>query len=191
MILAVANMKGGCGKTTTAIYLARYLGALVVDADPQASAAGWADAVAEDNGSLGIQVVRLPDPKLSERLPRVERAIIDCSPRDHRITDAAIDAADLVIIPTAPSAADMDRTWATLDLAASLKTPAAVLLVRVRVGTRSLTATQKALADEQVTVLDAYIPQREALAVAWGQPLTRDAYGYDLAAQQIEELRHA
>lgn len=190
MKLAVTNLKGGTGKTTTAVYLAHHLGAVIVDADPQASAAGWADAVAEDGLTFGVSVTRLPDPKLGERLPRADRLVIDCSPRDHAITDAAIRAADLVVIPSATTAADMDRTWATLDLAASLGTPAVVLLVRVRVGTRSLAATVQALADEKVTALDPRIPQREALAVAWGQPITRDAFGYDQAAQQIQEILH-
>jgi len=191
MILAVANLKGGTGKTTTAIFLAHFLPALVVDADPQGSALGWASAVAEEGGDLGVEVVHRPDPKLAERLPKAERLVIDCSPRDHRITDAAMTVADLVVIPTATTAADMDRTWATLDLAAQFGTPAAVLLVKVRAGTRSLSAAAEALTDEHVTVLDARIPQREALAVAWGQPLTTDPYGYDLAAIQIKELLHA
>ncbi len=191
MILAVSNLKGGTGKTTTAVYLARFLPAMVVDADPQGSALGWSAAAAEEGGNLGIEVVHLPDPKLAERLPKADRLVIDCSPRDHRITDAAIAVADLVVIPTATTAADMDRTWATLDVAAQLGTPAAVLLVKVRVGTRSLAATVEALADEHVTVLEARIPQREALAVAWGQPLAPEPYGYDLAAAQIKELLHA
>ncbi len=190
MILAVANLKGGTAKTTTALYLAHYLSALLVDADPQGSALGWSDAVAEDGGTLGPSVIHLPDPRLAERLPKADRLVIDCSPRDHRITDAAITAADLVVIPTATTAADMDRTWSTLDLAARLGTKSVVLLVKVRAGTRSLAAAVEALADENVTVLDARIPQREALAIAWGQPLARDAYGYDAAAVQIKELLH-
>jgi chromosome partitioning protein len=191
MIVAVANLKGGTGKTTTAVYLARELSALVVDADPQGSALGWATAASEDGGSLGVEVVHLPDPKLADRLPKADRLVIDCSPRDHRITDAAITVADLVVVPTATTAADMERTWATLDLATQLGTRAVVLLVKVRTGTRSLAAAAEALADEKATVLDVQIPQREALAVAWGQPLTRDPYGYDLAAKQIKELLHA
>lgn len=191
MILAVANLKGGTGKTTTAVYLARQLSAVVVDADPQGSALGWAEAVAGDGGTLGVEVVHLPDPKLAERLPKADRLVIDCSPRDHRITDAAITAADLVIIPSATTSADMDRTWATLDLAAQLGTTAVVLLVKVRTGTRSLGNAIDAMAAERATVLDARIPQREALAVVWGQPLTTDPYGYDQAADQIKELLHA
>nr|MDQ2729707.1 hypothetical protein [Actinomycetota bacterium] len=93
-----------------------------------------------------------------------------------------------VVVPTASTAADMDRTWPTLDLAASLGTPAVVLLARIRTGTRSLAATVQALADEKVTVLDTRIPQREALAIAWGQTVMKNAYGYDLTAQQIKEL---
>jgi chromosome partitioning protein len=191
MIVAVVNLKGGTAKTTTAVYLARELSALVVDADPQGSALGWSDAVAEDDGSLGVEVAHLPDPKLADRLPKADRLVIDCSPRDHRITDAAITVAELVVVPTATTAADMERTWATLDLAARLGTRAVVLLVKVRTGTRSLAAAIEALADEHATVLDAQIPQREALAVAWGQPLTRDPYGYEVAAKQIKELLRA
>jgi chromosome partitioning protein len=191
MIVAVANLKGGTGKTTTAVYLAHFLSAVVVDADPQGSALGWVEAAAEAGGKFTVEVVHLPDSKLASRLPKAGRLVIDCSPRDHRITDAAIEAADLVVIPTGTTSADMDRTWATLDLAKQLGTPAAVLLVKVRVGTRSLAAAVEALAEEHATVLEARIPQREALAVAWGQPLTSDPYGYDLAAQQIKELLHA
>jgi chromosome partitioning protein len=191
MIVAVANLKGGTAKTTTAVYLARELSAVVVDADPQGSALGWSVAVAEDGGSLGIEVVHLPDPKLAARLPKADRLVIDCSPRDHRITDAAIAVADLVVVPTATTAADMERTWATLDLATRIGTRVAVLLVKVRAETRSLAAALAALGDENATVLDAWVPQREALAVVWGQPLTHDPYGYDRAAAEINKLVHA
>ena len=47
MIYAVVNTKGGVGKTTTAVHLATMLAkksqnALLIDGDPQASAASWA-----------------------------------------------------------------------------------------------------------------------------------------------------
>jgi len=46
MKYAVVNTKGGVGKTTTAVHLATLLArqgpTLLIDADPQASAASWA-----------------------------------------------------------------------------------------------------------------------------------------------------
>ena len=46
MIYAVVNTKGGVGKTTTAVHLATMLArterTLLIDGDPQASAASWA-----------------------------------------------------------------------------------------------------------------------------------------------------
>jgi len=119
----------------------------------------WAEAVAVMAGPLAPEVVHLPDPKLAGRLPKADRLVIDCSPRDHRITDAAITVADLVVILSATTSADMDRTWATLDLAAQLGTTAGVLLVKVRSGTRSLANAIDAMAAERVTVLAARIPQ--------------------------------
>jgi chromosome partitioning protein len=45
MIYAVVNTKGGVGKTTTAVHLATMLArtqrTLLIDGDPQASAASW------------------------------------------------------------------------------------------------------------------------------------------------------
>ena len=187
MRIAVANLKGGTAKTTTSVYLAHYLGATVVDADPQGSAIAWARAVEVDKSPF-VTVVHLPDPKLAGRLPKAERLVIDCSPRDHRITDAAIGVADLVVVPTATTSADMERTWATLDVAAGAGKTAAVLLVRARPQTLSFRAALSALQDEKVHVLRARIPQREALAVVWGHPLGPESYGYDLAAHEVEDL---
>lgn len=59
LVLAVANQKGGCGKTTTVMNLAGGLTAakyrvMVVDADPQASATVW--SLAQGQGGLSFEV---------------------------------------------------------------------------------------------------------------------------------------
>lgn len=83
----------------------------------------------------------------------------------------------------------MNRVWATLDLTSEAGKPAAVVLVKVRTGTRAVGASASALTDEGVHVIATRIPLREALALAWGDPVT-DLYGYDLVAAELTRSTH-
>lgn len=51
--------------------------------------------------------------------------------------------------------------------------PFAMLLTKVRRGTRSVGSVRQALVGMGVPVLAAEVPLREALALAFGQPVTR------------------
>jgi chromosome partitioning protein len=189
MIVTVANVKGGVGKTTAALMLGHVMPATVVDADPQGSAIAWAEAAAEAGSPLRTPVVSLPTPRLAGRLPAAEHLVIDTPPGDLAIITAAIGIADVVLVPTASSALDMTRVWATLDLAAQAGKSAVVLLSRVRVGTRSAAVAAEALAEEGVRVLAARIPLREGLALAFGDPISL-TYGYeDVAAELMEGIK--
>lgn len=193
MIVTVTNVKGGVGKTTTAVYLAHALTAdglstTVVDADPQGSAVEWAMVARETGTPLKVPVVSLPTRSLAGRLPAAEHVVIDTPPGDLAIVTAAIDAADLVLVPTAPSALDVSRVWATLDLAKAADKPAAVLLCRTR-HTRSVGQAASGIAEDGAWVLNAQIPLREALALAWGQPV-RELHGYDLVVAELTTASH-
>lgn len=187
MIVAVANVKGGVAKTTSAIYLAHALKATLVDADPQGSAIGWAEAAEAAGTPLGFPVVSLPTARLAERLPLAKQIVIDTPPGDLKIIRAAIAAADVVLIPTGATALDMARVWHTLDLAREASARAAVLLCRVRANTRAPQEAVEALEDENVTVLATRIPLREALAFTYGEPIGAD-YGYADAAAEILKI---
>lgn len=108
LTLAVISQKGGAGRTTLALNLAvaAHLEgetALVVDLDPQASAAAWHDSRGRD----GPLVVSAQAMRLEEVLAlAVEHgaavAMIDTAPHSEAAALAAARAADLVLIPCRP-----------------------------------------------------------------------------------------
>lgn len=189
MILTVANQKGGVGKTTASVFLAHALAeatgapCALLDADPQASAAQWASRADEAGKPLGVPVLARPTPRLAAVLPDSPNIVIDTPPADPEIVAAAIELADLVLVPTSASALDLSRVQVTVDAAARKGTPVVVLLTRTR-RTRSVGSAEESLRSAGVRVLRTHIPLREALAMAFGQPV-RELHGYDLALAEV------
>jgi chromosome partitioning protein len=173
----VANLKGGAGKTTTAVLLAELLAerdgsVLLVDCDPQGSAMTWADQAAEDGPGLRSVALSLPTTDLQRRLTSLrgdhDHIILDTGPGTPGIVRAAMAAAGVVVVPTQPTLMDLDRLDATLSMAEELDRPAVVLLTRVRAGTRASAASREALEANELPVAAHAIPQREAIANAFG-----------------------
>ena len=123
MIISILNQKGGTGKTTLAVnmareYTKRTFKTLLVDSDSQGSALRWH----EESGGELIDLTCLPvntlDKDVAKFKDRYERIIIDGIPRVSPLTVCAIKAADLVLIPVQPSPYDI---WATEDLVRLVK----------------------------------------------------------------------
>ena len=82
-VIAVANQKGGCGKTTISMNLAACFAragynVLLVDADPQASAMQWRNN--REESALPFHIQPYPFPTIHKELPaQFERA------GDHRL----------------------------------------------------------------------------------------------------------
>lgn len=123
-VLTVANLKGGCGKSTIAVNLAGELTAkrvrvVLVDADAQGTATGWAQA-----GKLPFQVDSLPLESPKDVARWVQRAlsfdmdlvVVDCPPHLSQATAGAVGVSDLVLIPVFSSGADIRATVQALDL---------------------------------------------------------------------------
>jgi chromosome partitioning protein len=107
MKVALINGKGGAGKTTVSILLGCALaeaGKVVAihDTDPQRTASQWVAALGD--------VLRLAGTSDGD-------VIIDTPPRlDSPAVVAAIHSADVVIVPTSPSPADLFTSRDTVDL---------------------------------------------------------------------------
>lgn len=204
-VIGVLNPKGGSGKTTIALHLARAFQnagweVLLVDSDPQGSARNWKTDYARRGGQGMFDVVALDRPTLPSELPGISRGyeivIIDGAARLHEMTAAALRATDVVLIPIQPSAHDIGPA---LDLAALVAARqaatggaprAALVLSRVPVNTRLAREIDPALEDLGLPLFQARTTHRVSYLDSANQSTTvLDAEPGGVAAREIVALR--
>ena len=210
--LALANLKPGTGKTTSAVWLAHVFAragnsVLLVDADPSGSALEWSDLAAMDprlaapQAAFPFRIVALPSRELHRRLPDIARdddvVIIDAPQiEDHvGIARSALRCADLILIPCAPSPIEINRTSPMReeinDIGAVRDRPArsAVLLNRCVTRATSTADAREALQDLGYDVLGTAVPRLEVYAQSFGMPIP--GHGREIwrhVAQDLIEL---
>ncbi len=136
--IALANLKPGTGKTTSAVWLAHVFAqagnrVLLVDADPSGSALEWSDLAAMDphlaapEAAFPFRIVALPSRELHRRVPEIAQAddvvIIDTPQlEDHAgIARSALRYADEILVPCAPSPIEINRTTPVRDEIAEME----------------------------------------------------------------------
>jgi chromosome partitioning protein len=196
LTIALISQKGGVGKTTLAIHLATAFEAhgrqtLLVDLDPQTSAAEWKDArQAERPYVMAVPPSRLNKTLETAREHRAEVVVLDTAPHSEGTALDAARAADLILVPCQPSIMDLRAMRKTTDLLNYLKKPTYAVLNEV--------APQGTVADEAGKAITAQFgmpmcPIRLGQRVAFNRCLLtgQTAQEYEpggKAAQEIEAL---
>lgn len=157
MIIAITALKGGVGKTTTAIHLAAYFQTLaptlLIDADKNRSALVWSKEdklpfyVASQAGSTGL-------------ITKYTHIVIDTQarPEPEELEDLAR-GADILILPTTPNHLDLDTTIKAVELLEPLKINYKVLLTQVDSRTINGREARKFLEESKLPLFKTDIPR--------------------------------
>lgn len=204
-ILAVAQQKGGAGKTTIAVQLGVWWASkgrkvTLLDVDPQGSMNAWHGLRAEAGIDGAPYASEVAGWKLSGEIDRLKREndliIVDTPP--HAETDArvAVRAAELILVPVQPSPMDWWATKPTLDMAAKEKTPCLLILNRLPARGKLADAIRAKIEEQGLPLAKASLGNRSAFAVsmmegrgvAETQPKGTAAAEIEALAKEIESL---
>lgn len=201
-VVAVAQRKGGAGKSTLSANLATALAGLgqkvaLLDTDPQQTLTRWgAERASAGSRALPMHLEAPAGWRVPATLDKLRRnqdvVLLDTPP--HADTDAriAIRNADLVLVPLQPSSADLWAMDATLELAQGERRPAAIALNRAPASGRLLTQILAELDKRALTRLEPAIGNRTGIAQAFagGLGITESA-PKSVAAAEMRALAEA
>jgi len=186
VLIAVLNQKGGVGKSTTAVHLARWLqlqgkAVHLADLDPQQTASAWlADT---DTFTIPNTVIEGTADAVLEGVPTLADAadvvVVDGPAGLSDATRAVMLLADLVLTPVQPAGADLRSAVEVLKLVGQARRirhgppDAAVFLNRTTKGTRLLAEAREVIGQlPGIRALAAAITQRQAITDCFSQGIT-------------------
>jgi chromosome partitioning protein len=201
-VVAVAQRKGGAGKSTLAANLAAAFAGrgervALLDTDPQKTLHHWHEARRQAGAKASVLDFAAPSgwrvPTACDAYRRSHDVVLlDTPPHDDTDSRIAIRAADLVLVPLQPSAADLWAMGATLDLARAEKRPAVLTLNRVPAQGKLGAEVAQALRAQGLTLLDAPLGNRAGYASAFAAGLgVTEAAPRSAAAEEVRALATA
>ena len=153
-VITVAQQKGGTGKTTLVVQLAlafiKYhnLKVAIIDTDPQGSLGKWF-MIRSDNGlsetNLTFKTASLWGAQYESKILKQDHDIvfIDTPPKIESDARPAIEAANLVIIPVAPSPVDFWATEGIIEIAKKAKRKVLIQINRANYRSKLISKTHE------------------------------------------------
>lgn len=198
-IFAVVNTKGGVGKTTTAVHLATMLAmadkTLLIDGDPQASAASWAAWRRDTEHQTSPTTTCLTGKAILSEGKGLAggftHTVVDAGGRDSAGLRAALLLANVAIIPVGASnldAAAMTDLLEIVELAKEYNSDLVVrvLLTRVDPRTKDTGDMIEFLKEQNLNLLNIRVCERVAYRRAIGEGAIVHEIGKDKHA--IDEM---
>ncbi len=157
MIITITALKGGVGKTTTAVHLAAYFQGkaetLLVDADKNRSALVWSR-----DDKLPFMVAS--QAAATAIIQKYQHIVVDTQarPEPEELKDLT-SSSDLIILPTTPNHLDLDATIKAAELLTSWNAKFKVLLTQVDPRTRNGRSGREFLEEAKLPIFAADIPR--------------------------------
>lgn len=169
-VISILNQKGGSGKTTIAINLARAYqlqghSVILIDSDKQGSSRDWQSADPSNPLPLLVLDQVSIDRDIKKVVNQYDYIIIDGSPQATEIATATIKASDFILVPMQASPFDL---WASNNLielieqgrAVNPKLKAGIVLTRLVKNTKIGAEVGQVINDFGLPVLTSNIGQR-------------------------------
>ena len=197
-VITIAQQKGGTGKTTLAVHLAlafiKYhdLKIAIIDTDPQGSLGKWFMIRTEKNISnknLTFKTASLWGAQYESKSLKRDHdiIIIDTPPKIESDARPAIEAADLVLIPVAPSHVDFWATEAIIDIAKKAKRKILIQINRANHRSKLISQTLEYINSLKVKATDTLIGHRQIFVSSMG--IGKTAVEKQRLGKAIEEIK--
>lgn len=192
--ISVLSQKGGSGKTTITLNIARCLqlkgfNVAVIDTDPQASAREWNALAADDFFPVYGCDKGIAEKELKNLKKVADYLIIDGAPRLEKSMAEAIKLSDYILIPIKPSQFDIWAVKDTIDLIETRmqlddKLKAGLVLSQVNKQT-NITKDVKEFIEESFAIK--LLSQSTGIRVAYAEVLSSGMSVFESASKEAKE----
>ena len=182
-VITIAQQKGGTGKTTLAVNLAlafiKYhnLKVAIIDTDPQGSLGKWFMIRSEkkiSNQNLTFKTASLWGTQYESKILKQDHdvVIIDTPPKIESDARPAIEAANLVLIPVAPSPVDFWATESIIEIAKKAKRKILIQINRANHRSKLISKTHEYIKSINISATKTLIGHRQIFIASMGEGKT-------------------